>query len=52
MLVRLDNVRISFDHHTILSDVNLVMNAGEFVSLVGESGSGKSSLLRLLYMDL
>ncbi|MDD8018560.1 MAG: ATP-binding cassette domain-containing protein [Bacteroidota bacterium] len=36
----------------MLSDVNLVMNAGEFVSLVGESGSGKSSLLRLLYMDL
>lgn len=52
MIAHLDNVRIRFDHHTILSDVTLTVNNGEFVYLVGESGSGKSSLLRLLYMDL
>lgn len=52
MLVQLDDVRIQFDHHTILSDINMIVNNGEFVSLVGESGVGKSSILRLIYMDL
>jgi len=52
MVVQLDDIRVSFNHHTILNDVNFIIESGEFVSLVGESGSGKSSLLRLLYMDL
>ncbi len=52
MLVKLEDVRIQFDHHTILSDINMIVNNGEFVSLVGESGVGKSSILRLIYMDL
>ncbi|MFA6469552.1 MAG: cell division ATP-binding protein FtsE [Bacteroidota bacterium] len=52
MLVKFDDVSVSFDHHAILRDVNFIVEPGEFVSLVGESGSGKSSLLRLLYMDL
>lgn len=52
MLVTFQDVGVSFDHHTILRDVNFVVEPGEFVSLVGESGTGKSSLLRLVYMDL
>lgn len=52
MLVQLEDVRVSYDHHTILSGVNFTIQPGEFVYLVGESGAGKSSLLRLLYMDL
>ncbi len=52
MLVQLDDIRVSFNHHTVLNDVSIVIESGEFVSLVGESGSGKSSLLRLIYMDL
>lgn len=31
-----------------ISDVNIGINNGEFVSLVGQSGSGKSTLLHLL----
>jgi cell division transport system ATP-binding protein len=52
MLVKFEDVDVSFDHHTVLRDVNFLVESGEFVSFVGESGSGKSSLLRLMYMDL
>jgi cell division transport system ATP-binding protein len=52
MLVKFEDVSVSFDRHSILRDINLLVEPGDFVSFVGESGSGKSSLLRLIYMDL
>lgn len=52
MLVKFEDVSVSFDRHSILRDINLLIEPGDFVSFVGESGSGKSSLLRLIYMDL
>ena len=36
------------DEVTALSDINLVIGAGRFVSLIGPSGCGKSTLLRLI----
>jgi NitT/TauT family transport system ATP-binding protein len=33
---------------TILEDINLNINEGEFVSILGPSGSGKSTLLRII----
>lgn len=36
----------------ILSDLNLDIDAGEFVYLIGRVGSGKSSLLKTLYAEL
>ncbi len=37
---------------TVLSDVNLAIDKGEFVYLIGRVGSGKSSLLKTLYAEL
>ncbi len=52
MNIQLENVGVSFDDKVVLSDLNLEIAEGEFVSLVGESGVGKTTLLRLLYFDL
>ncbi|QMV40243.1 ABC transporter ATP-binding protein [Cohnella cholangitidis] len=36
------------DRVPVLSDINLAVKAGEFVTLIGPSGSGKSTLFRLI----
>lgn len=35
----------------ILSDITLLINPGEFVSIVGQSGAGKTSLVKLLIAE-
>ena len=37
------------DLRVILSDFNLVLNAGDKAVIIGEEGNGKSSLLKLIY---
>ncbi|MEP6595832.1 MAG: ATP-binding cassette domain-containing protein [Ginsengibacter sp.] len=51
-ILELRNVNIYRGESLILSDVNIVVNKGEFVYLVGKTGTGKSSLLKTLYGDL
>ncbi len=51
-MITFKNVTFSFNAQTILSNISLHINSGEFVSLIGESGIGKTTLLRLIYMDL
>jgi ABC-type nitrate/sulfonate/bicarbonate transport system ATPase subunit len=36
------NVSKSFGSYTVLKDINLLINRGEFISLIGHSGCGKS----------
>lgn len=40
------------EEQTVLSDLDFVIEKGEFVYLIGRTGSGKSSLLKTLYADL
>ncbi|HDR04825.1 MAG TPA: ATP-binding cassette domain-containing protein [Candidatus Marinimicrobia bacterium] len=46
-LFELKNITLRSNGQTILNNVNLEINEGEFILISGVSGSGKSSLLRL-----
>ncbi|HGK6740595.1 TPA: spermidine/putrescine ABC transporter ATP-binding protein PotA [Enterobacter hormaechei] len=47
-LVQLERIRKSFDGKDVISDLNLTINDGEFLTLLGPSGCGKTTVLRLI----
>lgn len=51
-IVDIQNASIFQEDKTVLNDVSLKIEKGEFVYIVGRTGSGKSSLLKTLYCDL
>ncbi len=51
-VVAIRQASILQDHNTVLNNVNVNIDKGEFVFVVGRTGSGKSSLLKTLYADL
>ncbi len=42
------NVSFSYSNETVLENVNLTVNQGDFTSIVGPNGGGKTTLLKLL----
>jgi len=52
IIINLEHAEIRQMENVILRDVNLTINAGEFIYLIGRTGSGKSSLLKTLYAAL
>jgi len=48
-VIHLDKAFVVMDDRTILRDIHLVMNQGEFCYLRGDTGSGKSTLIKGLY---
>ena len=47
-LVHLAGIRKSFDGKTVIDNLNLTINNGEFLTLLGPSGCGKTTVLRLI----
>ncbi|QCR36411.1 spermidine/putrescine ABC transporter ATP-binding protein PotA [Nissabacter sp. SGAir0207] len=47
-LVTLSGLSKAFDGKTIIRDLNLTINHGEFLTLLGPSGCGKTTVLRLI----
>jgi len=51
-IILLEGVNIHQDERLIFDNINLSVNAGDFIYLVGETGSGKSSLVKSLYAEI
>ena len=43
-----DNVSLSYDKNTVLSDLSFSVKKGDYLCIVGENGSGKSTLMKAL----
>lgn len=46
--IRLENIKKSYNGHTILNNLNLTIPSGQFFALLGPSGCGKTTILRLI----
>lgn len=51
-VIDIKDSKIYQQNNLVLADVNVTLNAGEFVYLIGKTGSGKSSFLKTLYGEL
>jgi ABC-type multidrug transport system ATPase subunit len=51
-MIRGENISLKLGEKTILRDISLVVDPGEFVVLLGPNGAGKSTLLKVLALIL
>lgn len=51
-IVKYEGVNLGRDGNTILSDINITIDEGEFIYLIGKVGSGKSTFLKSLYHEI
>lgn len=47
-VVKVRNLRKSFNDREVLNDISFDINAGEMVAVIGKSGRGKSTLLNII----
>jgi len=51
-VVELDRASLGCGSHTLWSDLNLRIEAGQFIAVLGANGAGKTSLLKVLLGEL
>lgn len=47
-LLTIKNLSVGYDGQAVVSDLNFVVNAGNYLCIVGENGSGKTTLMKTL----
>ena len=47
-LITCEDINISYEHHTVVSDMNFSIDSGDYLCIVGENGSGKSTLIKAI----
>lgn len=48
MQLKINNLSVGYEQKTVLSDINLQAQTGDFIALVGKNGAGKSTFLKTL----
>ncbi|MDX1619246.1 MAG: cell division ATP-binding protein FtsE [Balneolaceae bacterium] len=51
-VIEFKDVTVTYDHRTVLDEIDFSLENGEFVYLIGQTGAGKSSFLKLIYRDI
>lgn len=52
MLLQLNQISFSYGVHTVLDQINVIVNEKEHIGIVGPNGAGKSTLLKILSGEL
>ena len=47
-LIRIEHVEFRYRRDPVLLDIELAIQAGDFLALIGPNGSGKTSLIKLM----
>jgi cell division transport system ATP-binding protein len=51
-IVSYSNVYLNRNENTILKDINLTANRGDFLYIIGKVGTGKSTLMKSMYAEI
>lgn len=51
-MLSFNNVEFGYPHQPVFTDLDFVLDVGEFCFLIGKSGAGKSTILQLVYMNI
>lgn len=51
-LISINNLSFAYDQKEILKNINLKLEAGDFLAISGENGSGKTTLVKILTKEI